>query len=139
MRIFDALENLIYKRDPIRRNHNIPALYAEVKNSHMYTVSDNLNMLRQMRRKSSSYETSVKASSDDHLNEKEEPVEFKMITSLDDIRKYTEHSEYTLVYNGYDLSHLFYLSKQAGYEPQVRFSAGFVSELNLISLRSKIN
>ena len=83
-----------YKRDPIQRNHNIPALYAIVKNSHIYTVSDNLNMLRQMLPKSSSYDISVKASSDYHLNEKEEPVECKMITSLDDIRKYTEHSEH---------------------------------------------
>ena len=138
VRIYDVFYTLIYKRDPIKRNHNIPALYAIVKNSHIYTVSDNLNMLRQMIPKSSSYDISVKASSDYHLNEKEEPVECKMITSLDDIRKYTEHSEYTLVYNGYDLSHLFYLSKQAGYEPQVRFSAGFVSELNF-KFKIKIN
>ena len=130
VRTYDAFENLLYKRDPIRRNHNIPALYAIVKNSHIYTVSDNLNMLLQMLPKSSIYDTSVKASSDYHLNEKEEPVECKMITFLDDIRTYTEHSEYILVYNGYGLSHLFYLSKQAGYEPQARFSARFVSELN---------
>ena len=138
VRIYDAFENLIYKRDPIKRNHHIPALYAIVKNNHIYTVSDNMNMLRQMLPKSSSYDISVKASSDYHLNEKAEPVECKMITSLDDIRKYTEHSEYTLVYNGYDLSHLFYLSKQAGYEPQVRFSAGCVSELNF-KFKIKIN
>ena len=138
VRIYDVFDTLIYKRDPINRNHNIPALYAIVKNSHIYTVSDNMNMLRQMIPKSSNYSISVKASSDYHLNEKEEPVECKMITSLDDIRKYTEHSEYTLVYNGYDLSHLFYLSKQAGYEPQVRFSAGCVSELNF-KVKIKIN
>ena len=101
-------------------------------------MSDNLNMLRQMLPKSSSYDISVKASSGYHLNEKEEPLECKMITSLDDIRKYAEHSEYTLVYNGYDLSHLFYLRKQAGYEPQVRFSEGCVSELNF-KFKIKIN
>ena len=140
VRIYAAFENLIYKRDPIKRNHHIPALYAIVKNSHIYTASDNLNMLRQMLPKSSSYDISVKASSDYHLNEKEEPMECKMITSLDDIRKFTEHSEYTLVCNGNDLSHLFYLSKQAGYEPQVRFSAGCVSELSFkfkIKMNSK--
>ena len=139
VRIYDVFNTLIYKRDPIKRNHHIPALYAIVKNNHIYTASDNVNMLRQMLPKSSNYDISVKASSDYHLNEKEEPVECKMITSLDDIRKYTEHSEYTLVYNGYDLSHLFYLSKQAGYEPQVRFSAGFVSELNFkFKIKDKI-
>ena len=131
VRIYDVFDTLIYKRDPIKRNHHIPALYAIVKNKSIYTVSDNMNMLRQMLPKSSNYDISVKASSDYHLNEEEEPVECKMITSPDNIRKYTEHGEYILVYNGYDLSHLFYLSKQAGYEPQVRFSAGFVSELNL--------
>ena len=107
VRIYDAFENLIYKRDPIKRNHHIPALYAIVKNNHIYTASDHMNMLRQMLPKSSNYNISVKASSDHHLNEKEEPVECKMITSLDDIRKYTEHSECTLVYNGSDLSLLF--------------------------------
>ena len=82
---------------------------------------------------SSNYNISVKASSDYHLNEKEEPVECKMITSLDDIRKFTEHRKYTFVYNGYDLSHLFHLSQQAGYEPQVRFTSGLVSKLILSS------
>ena len=91
--MYDVFDTLFYKRDPIKRNHNIPALYAIVKNSHIYTVSDKLNMLRQMLPKSSNYDISVKASSDYHINEKEEPVECKMITSLDDIRKYTEHSE----------------------------------------------
>ena len=139
VRIYDVFDTLIYKRDPIKRNHNIPALYAIVKNSHIYTVSDNLNMLRQMLPKISNFNISVKASSDYHLDEKEEPVECKMITCLDDIRKYTEHSEYTLVYNGYHLSHLFYLSKQAGYEPQVKFSAGCVSELNFkFKLKDKL-
>ena len=39
-------------------------------------------------------------------------------------------AEYTLIYDGYDLAKLFYESKEAGYEPQVKFSAGIVSELN---------
>ena len=53
----------------------------------------------------------MKESSDYYLNEKEESMEYKMIASLDDIRKYSELSEYTLIYNDYDLSHLFYLDK----------------------------
>ena len=136
VRIPDVFDTLIYKRDPIKINHNIPALYAIVKNSHIYTVSENLNMLQQMLPKK--IDIPVKASSDYHLNEKEEPVECISITSLDDIRKYTEHSEFTLVYDGYVLASLCHLSKQAGYEPQVRFSAGCVSELNF-KFKIKIN
>ena len=52
-----------------------------------------------------------------------------MIASLDDIRKYTEEDQYTLIYDGNDLSKLFYESKQAGYELQVKFSGCIVSEL----------
>ena len=87
VRIPDVFDTLIYKRDPIKINHNIPALYAIGKNSHIYTVSENLNMLQQMLPKK--IDIPVKASSDYHLNEKEEPVECISITSLDDIRKYT--------------------------------------------------
>ena len=69
VRIYDAFENLIYKHEPTRKNHNIPALYAIVKNSHIYTANDNLRMLHQTLPKSSSHNMSVKASSDYHLNE----------------------------------------------------------------------
>ena len=62
--------------------------------------------------------------------------ECKMISSLDDIRKHTEEDQYakandeamyTLLYDGNDLTKLFYESKQAGYEPQVKFSGCIVS------------
>ena len=58
---------------------------------------------------------------------------------LNDIKKHNEQAEYanakgeaeyTLIYDGHDLAELFYESKQAGYEPQVKFSASIVSELN---------
>ena len=53
-----------------------------------------------------------------------------MITSLNDAIKYTEEEQYSLRYDGNDLTKLFYESKQAGYEPQVKFSGCIVSELN---------
>ena len=64
------------------------------------------------------------------------PFNCKMIQSLNDIKKfngegeYANAAEYTLIYDGHDLAELFYESKKAGYEPQVKFSAGIVSELN---------
>ena len=80
--------------------------------------------------KNSNYDIFVKASPDYHLNEKSTLVECKMITCLDDIRKHTEEEQYTLIYDGNDLTKLFHQSKQAGYEPQVKFSGCIVSELN---------
>ena len=130
VRIYNAFERLFFQYDPPKRDHHIPALYAIVKNNHIYTATDTLNALRQMLPRRSGYDISVKASPDYHLNEKDEPVQCKMIQSLSDIKKYNEHVEYTLIYDGHDLAELFYESKKAGYEPQVKFSAGIVSELN---------
>ena len=120
-----------------------------MKNNHIHTVTDNLNVLRQMLPRNSGQNISVKASPDYHLNEKDEPVQCKMIQSLNDIKtfngdargeaedanakgeaEYANAAEHTLIYDGHDLAELFYESKNAGYEPQVKFSAGIVSELN---------
>ena len=59
-----------------------------------------------------------------------------MITSLNDIKKYTEHDQYTLIYNGHDLSQLFYESRSEGCDPQIKFSGCIVSQL---SFRFNIN
>ena len=112
VRIYNAFERLIFQYDPPKRDHHIPTLYAIVKNNHIYTVTDNLNVLRQMLPRNSGYDISVKASPDYHLNEKDEPVQCKMIQSLNDIKKHNEHAEYTLIYGGHDLAELFYESKK---------------------------
>ena len=131
--IYNAFEKLIFQYDPPKRDHHIPTLYAIVKNNHIYTVTDNLNVLRQMLPRNSGYDISVKASPDYHLNEKDEPVQCKMIQSLNDINKFNGEAEYanakgeaeyTLIYDGHDLAELFCESKKAGYEPQVKVSAG---------------
>ena len=46
------------------------------------------------------------------------------------IPKRSEKDEYTMIYNGNDLSKLYYQSKQAGYNPHLKFCAGIISELN---------
>ena len=130
VRVYDVFENLVYQYDPEKRDHHIQTLYAIIKSSHIYTVSDNFSSLKQILQKNSNYDIFVKASPDYHLNEKSTPVEWKMITSLDGIKKQTEEDQYTLIYDGNDLTKLFYESKQAGYEPQVKFSGCTVSELN---------
>ena len=131
VKVYDVFNSLVYQYNPEQRDHHIQTLYAIIKNNHIYTVNDKLSSLKQMLPKDSKYDIFVKASSDYHLNEKSTPVECKMITSLNDIIKYTEEEHYTLIYDGNDLTKLFYESKQAGCEPQVKFSACIVSELNV--------
>ena len=50
---------------------------------------------------------------------------------LDDLKKCREKDEYTFIYDGNGLTHLFYESKIAGYEPEVRFSRCIVPGLFL--------
>ena len=79
-------------------------------------------MLRQMVTIREDQDVTVKASPDYHINDKDGPTECKMIYSLSDLKKFREKAEYNLIYNGNDLTELFYQSKMAGYEPQVKFS-----------------
>ena len=129
VRIFNSFIKPIFKYSPTKYNHHIPTLYALVKNNHVYTANDNLQMLRQMAAIRENQDVSVKASPDYHINENDEPTECKMIQSLNDLKKFREKDEYTLIYDGNDLTHLFYESKMAGYEPQVRFTGCIVSDL----------
>ena len=129
VRILNSFIKPIFKYSPTKYNHHLPTLYALVKNNHIYTANDNLQMLRQMVAIRENQDVSVKASPDYHINGKDEPTECKMIQSLNDLKKFREKDEYTLIYDGNDLTHLFYESKMAGYEPQVRFTGCIVSDL----------
>ena len=129
VRIFNSFANPIFKYTPTKYNHHIPTLYALVKNNHIYTANDNLQMLKQMVTIRENQDVTVKASPDYHINDKDGPTECKMIYSLSDLKKFREKAEYNLIYNGNDLTELFYQSKMAGYEPQVKFSGCIISEL----------
>ena len=72
VRIYNAFERLIFQYDPPKRDHHIPTLHAIVKNNHIYTVTDNLNALRQMLPRNSGYDISLKAFPDYRRNEKDE-------------------------------------------------------------------
>ena len=127
VRILNSFIKPIFKYSPTKYNHHIPTLYALVKNSHIYTANDNLQMLRQMVAIRENQDVSVKA----FPIIIDEPTECRMIQSLNDLQKFREKDNYTLIYDGNDLTKLFYESKMAGYEPQVRFTGCIVSDLYL--------
>ena len=61
-------------------------------------------MLRQMVAIRENQDVLVKASPDYHINENDEPAERKMIQSLNDLKNFREKDEYTLIYDGNDLT-----------------------------------
>ena len=129
-RIYDYMENLIFSYDPPKRDRHYKTFYALVKNDHIYTINTDLHKLRGLMAVEREHDINVKAPSDYHINERDAPVECRMINSIDDINKHTEHEEYTMIYRRNNLAELYYQSKQAGYEPYIKFTAGVVSELN---------
>ena len=52
-----------------------------------------------------------------------------MIEELGDILKHSEQDEYTMIYTRNDLAKMYYQAKQAGYDPNTKFSARIISEL----------
>ena len=94
------------------------------KGNHIYTINDNINSIahREIRE-----ELKLCASTDFHLNSKEEPVKYEMFNSVDDVMKILkdnhELDEINLV-NKRHLNNVYCEFKRCCYEPSVIMSAG---------------
>ena len=73
----------------------------------------------------------LKISSNYYISDREEPPECHMIETANDLLKYTEKLEYTLVHKDNDLVKLFHELKMAGYEPFIKYQAGTMTELKV--------
>ena len=76
----------------------------------------------------------IKASTDYYLNERGEPPQYKMITSLNDILKIEttkDTKELYIVPENNNLTELFFDLVKSGYEPRKRFQAGITTEMKL--------
>ena len=130
VRIFNFLNQIIYKYEPEKRNHHIKTFYAMIKNSHIYTLNHDLNSIQH--KKSCNGLPIIKASTDYYLNEKEEPPPFKMIAFLNDILKIETEKEIKEVYvvpELNNLTELLFEAIKAGYEPRIKLQAGIITEM----------
>ena len=73
----------------------------------------------------------LKISSNYYISDREEPPECHMIETANDLLKYTEKPEYTLVHKDNDLVKLFHELKIAGYEPFIKYQVGTMTELKV--------
>ena len=85
-RIYNSFNKLIYKHEPEHNKRRIKPFYAIVKNSYIYTIDNGLKSIEHKQNEEEERPL-VKASTDYHLNEKEEPPEFKMFRDTHDILK----------------------------------------------------
>ena len=77
-----------------------------MKDDHIYTLSRNVKALKRKLGMHQAYTLlyiDVKASTDCHINTRDEPFECRIIEGIDYILKYTEKDEYTMFYKGTDV------------------------------------
>ena len=112
-RIYDYVENLIFSYDPPKRDHHDKTSYALVKNDHIYTINTDLKKLRGLMAVEREHDINVKASSDYHVNERDAPMECRMINRH---RRYQQAHGARRIYNDIQKKQhsRAILSKQAG-------------------------
>ena len=133
-RIFDCCENLIYRHEPEEANKKLKCFYAFVKNSHIYTMNNDLKSIQQ-KLGNVGKKPIVKATTDYHINEKEEPPQFIMIRDAYEILKLVSKGKEPitkyLVPEDNNLTKILFQILGGGYEPKIRFQAGIVSEIRM--------
>ena len=83
VRIIDQLGKIIFSYSPEMFDRNIRALYAMVKNNHIYTLNNNIQRLEE--RQNTDDACVVRARPDYHLSDREKPSICKMFSTIDDI------------------------------------------------------
>ena len=77
--------------------------FGLMKDDHIYTLSRNVKALKRKLGMHQAYTLlyiDVKASTDCHINTRDEPIECRMIEGIDDFLKYTEKDEYNMLCKG---------------------------------------
>ena len=135
VRLYNCFSKRVFTFDPDKKNKNISALYGLIKGNHIYTINDNINSIAHREIKE---DLKLCASTDFHLNSKEEPVKYEMFNSVDDVMKILkdnpELDEINLVSKRH-LNNVYCEFKRCCYEPSVIMNAGG----NISSIKLKFN
>eukprot|EP00438_Fugacium_kawagutii_P004546 Skav222288 [mRNA] locus=scaffold807:301469:304798:- [translate_table: standard] len=127
-RIYDMDSKLIYSHDPQDfHSDRIITFNGLVKNSHIYTLNHNLKSLKRTEKETNPY--NLKIGNSYFINNRAEPRTFNMISSVNDLLQLKEKDEYNLILKNNDLDRAVYELKQAGYEPQLTYTAGRTTEI----------
>ena len=105
-----------------------------VKSSHIYTLNHKLESVKRKTKDEENH--TLKNHSNYYINDRKEAMKFKMIETIDDLLKLKKEDEYKLILKDNDLNRFVFDLKGAGYEPQIRYGAGKISEIKM-SLKFK--
>ena len=136
-RLYDVDGVMIYKYEPPNFNSKrVPTFNGLIKNNHIYTINDNLTSLKAKSQGDNYFD--IRISNNFHINNRETPIEYKMIENINEILQLRQEDEYNLILEDNDLTKSVYHLKQSGYEPDIRWEAGRITELR-VKLKYKID
>ena len=137
-RLYDIDSNLIYKHDPENYNSKMFITFnGLVANSHIYTLNHNLKSIK-ARETGDDYSKNVRGISNNyHINERKEPLKYKMIKSIDDLLQLKEENEYKIILENNCLNKALHDLKASGYTPQIRYNAHRTTQI-VLELTHKI-
>lgn len=125
-RLYDVDGVMIYKYEPPNFNSKrVPTFNGLIKNN-LKAKSQGDNYF------------DIRISNNFHISNREAPIEYKIIEHIDDILQLREEDEYNLILEDNDLTKSVYHLKQSGYEPDIRWEAGRITELR-VKLKYKID
>eukprot|EP00438_Fugacium_kawagutii_P036749 Skav205305 [mRNA] locus=scaffold3444:24630:27985:- [translate_table: standard] len=126
-KLYSFTNQIIYKNEPTTRAHTrIRTFLGLVKNNHVYTINYNIESLRQ---KAQVENCKITAPNTYYLNSKDEPVKYKAIDNVDEILGLTEDDEYYLIQKENDMAKVVHQLKSAGYEPDITYQVGMISQV----------
>ena len=135
VRLYNCFSKRVFTYDPEKKNKHNNALYGMIKGNHIYTMNDNIISVAH---REINEDLKLCASTDFHLNKKEEPVKYEMFNSVDDVMKILKDNpdieEINLVSKKH-LNNVYCDFKRCCYEPRVIMSAGG----NISSIKLKFN
>ena len=96
-RLYDIDSNLIYKHNPVNFNcHSYITFNVLIKNSRIYTLNCNLQSLKRKESVDELYKFRI--GNNYYINNREEPLKYKMIDGIDDAMSFMDEEEYRLVF-----------------------------------------
>ena len=102
-----------------------------VANSHIYTLNHDLKSIKR-REDGEDCNKDVRGISNKYyINDRKEPLKYKMIKSIDDLLQLKEEDEYKLILENNCLNKALHDLKVSGYTPQVRYNAHRTTQISL--------
>ena len=141
LKVFNELGNLIYQYIPERPNKSEKRCYVQIKNDHVYTINNNIELLK-LKNVCESKEDEIiinPPSSNYNTNKKEEIIKAYMIENINDIIKIIKDIDnnkntytITLIYKDNNLNKCCYDLIKAGYHPKIKFLGNRLTDIYCI-------